>query len=313
MSTDSGLSWQVRKQQTKTMSLVPMPIDKVNDHTSPMFVSGAVMSSGTTRPEAAWRWMSFLSQQAPTSIATFRRLPARLSVLESSGLLARIDPDYAAAVRFAFDHVLASEQTPVGSAFTDAIEAILKDGKPIDQALADAQTKTEENFAEAEKKAAEATPVPTVVVAAPKETPVNQNATTIRFSLGTATFNAPAYRDLARRFNTSNPDVVVEIKQPDLPQATLDIPDVAKDVDCFMWAPSLQDPENLEAILNLEPFLDADKSFDKRLLCRDARSIYGARPVVGAACRSDAIRDRIQSRSVRQSQGCLPQGGLDDG
>jgi ABC-type glycerol-3-phosphate transport system substrate-binding protein len=30
-----------------------------------------------------------------------------------------------------------------------------------------------------------------------------------------------------------------------------------------MWAPSLQDPKNLEAILNLEPFLDADKSFDK--------------------------------------------------
>jgi multiple sugar transport system substrate-binding protein len=30
-----------------------------------------------------------------------------------------------------------------------------------------------------------------------------------------------------------------------------------------MWAPSLQDPKNLEAILNLEPFLDADKSFDR--------------------------------------------------
>ena len=56
---------------------------------------------------------------------------------------------------------------------------------------------------------------------------------------------------------------MVEIKQPDLTQASLDIPDVAKDVDCFMWAPSLQDPKNLEAILNLEPFLDADKSFNK--------------------------------------------------
>jgi multiple sugar transport system substrate-binding protein len=87
MSTDSGLSWQVRKQTTKTMSLVPMPIDKANDHTSPMFASGVVMSSGTTKPEAAWRWMNFLSQQAPTSIATFKRLPARLSVLQSSGLL----------------------------------------------------------------------------------------------------------------------------------------------------------------------------------------------------------------------------------
>ena len=263
MSTDSGISWQVRKQQNKNMSLVPMPIDKANDHTSPLFASGVVMSSGTTKPEAAWRWMSFLSQQPPTNIATFRRLPARLSVLQSSGLLDKLDPDYAAAVRFAFDHVMASDSTPVGSAFTDAIESILKDGKPIDQALADAQTKAKDNIAEAEKKAAEATPIPTVVVAAPIETPVNQNATTIKFSLGTATFNAPAYRDLAKRFTEANPDIVVDIKQPDLTQATLDIPEVAKDVDCFMWAPSLQDPKNLEAILNLEPFLDADKSFDK--------------------------------------------------
>jgi ABC-type glycerol-3-phosphate transport system substrate-binding protein len=263
MSTDSGLSWQIRKQQTKTMSLAPMPIDKVNDHTSPVSVSGVVMSSGTTKPEAAWRWISFLSQQPPTGIATFKRLPARLSVLESSGLLDKLDPDYAAAVRYAFDHVMAVEPTSTGGALTDAIESILKDGKPIEQALADAQTKAEENIAEAEKKAAEATPVLTVVVVAPKETPVNQNATTIRFSLGTATFNAPAYRDLAKRFTEANPDIVVDIKQPDLTQATLDIPDVAKDVDCFMWAPSLQDLKNLEAILNLEPFLDADKSFDK--------------------------------------------------
>ncbi len=263
MSTDSGISWQVRKQQTKTLSLVPMPVDKVNDHTSPMFASGVVMSSGTTKPEAAWRWMSFLSQQAPASIATFKRLPARLSVLQSSGLLDKLDPDYAAAVRFAFEHVMPSEETPVGSAFTDALESILKDGKPVDQALADAQIKAKDNIAEAARKEAEATPVPTVVVVAPKETPVNQNATTIKFSLGTATFNAPAYRDLAKRFAEANPDIVVEIKQPDLTQTSIDIPDVAKDVDCFMWAPSLQDPKNLEAILNLEPFLDADKSFDK--------------------------------------------------
>lgn len=263
MSTDSGLSWQVRKQQVKTMSLAPMPIDKANDHTSPLFASGVVMSAGTTKPEAAWRWMNFLSQQAPANIATFKRLPARLSILQSSGLLDKLDPDYATAVRFAFEHVMASEPTATGGAFGDAIEAILKDGKPIEQALADAQTKAKDFIADAAKKAADATPVPTVVVAAPKETPVNQNATTIRFSLGTATFNAPAYRDLAKRFTEANPDLVVEIKQPDMTSTSLDIPDVAKDVDCFMWAPSLQDPKNLEAILNLEPFLDADKAFDK--------------------------------------------------
>jgi ABC-type glycerol-3-phosphate transport system substrate-binding protein len=94
-------------------------------------------------------------------------------------------------------------------------------------------------------------------------------------------FNAPAYRDLAKRFSEANPDIVVEIRQPDLTQTALDIPDVAKDVDCFMWAPSLQDPKNLEAILNLEPFLDADKSLTGMTSMPHARSIYGAGPSCG--------------------------------
>jgi multiple sugar transport system substrate-binding protein len=92
---------------------------------------------------------------------------------------------------------------------------------------------------------------------------VNQNATTIKFSIGSGVFNVQAYRDLAKRFTEANPDIIVDVKSPDLTNTSIDIPTVAKDVDCFMWAPSLQDPKNLEAILNLEPFLDADKSFDK--------------------------------------------------
>ena len=265
MSTDSGVSWQVRKQQTKTMSLVPMPIDKANDHTSPMFASGVVMSSGTTKPDAAWRWMSFLSQQAADELSPRSSgCPRAYRCWRAAACSTSSIPTTRRRVRFAFDHVMrVGIARRWAAAFTDAIESILKDGKSIEQALADAQTKAKDNIAEAAKKAADATPVPTVVVAAPKETPVNQNATTIKFSLGTATFNAPAYRDLAKRFTEANPDIVVEIKQPDLTNTSLDIPDVAKDVDCFMWAPSLQDPKNLEAILNLEPFLDADKSFDK--------------------------------------------------
>ena len=263
MSTDNGSSWQVRKQQNKNLSLVPMPIDKANDHTSPLFVAGVVMSAGTTKPEAAWRWMNFLSQQTPKDIATIRQLPARRSVLESSGLLEQLDPDYAAAIRFALDHVLEPEQTPSGPAFTAAIEAILKDGRPVDQALADAQLKTKQYFAAEAEKAVEAAPVPTVVVAAPEETPVIQNATTIKFSLGSSLFNELAYRALAKRFMEMNPAIGVEIEPPDMTSPSLDIPELAKGVDCFIWPPRLRDPRNLEAILNLEPFLDADQSFDK--------------------------------------------------
>ena len=260
---DNGLSWQISKQQKPKLGIVPFPVDRDLTQTSPLYVQGVVLSSGTKNPEAAWRWINYLSRQAPKDIATFKQLPARRSVLESSGLLDKLDQEYAAAVRFALDHVVKQEASPAFDALNDAVESILKGEKSIEDALAEAQTKGKDAIAEAEKKKAEATPVPTVVVVAPKETPVNQNATTIKFSLGTAAFNAPAYRDLAERFMEANPDILVEIKTPDLTNAAIDIPNVAKDVDCFTWAPSLQDPKNLEAILNLEPFIDADPSFDK--------------------------------------------------
>ena len=260
---DSGLSWQVRKQQKATFGIVPFPVDKPDSHTSPIYPSGVVMSSGSAHPDAAWRWMNFLSQQAPQSIGPFKQTSARRSVVESSGFLDKVDKEYAAALRFALDHSSTLESQPGYKALSDAIESIVKDDKSIEDALAEAQTQAKSDIAEAAKKQAEATPVPTVVVVAPQETPVNPNATMIRFSLGTAVFNAPAYRDLAKRFQAANPDIVVDVKTPDLTNTAIDIPVVAKDVDCFMWAPSLQDPKNLEAILNLEPFLDADKSFDR--------------------------------------------------
>lgn len=264
MWTDTGVSWQVYKQQKPTYGIVPFPVDAPDSHTSPVYPSGVVMSSGSAHPDAAWRWMNYLSQQSPKGYGSlFKQMSARRSVTESSGFLDSVDKEFAAALRFAIEHISTLESQPGQGALSDAIDSIVKGDKSIDDALAEAQTKAKADIAEAAKKQAEATPIPTVVVVAPKETPVSQNATTIKFSLGTAVFNAPAYRDLAQRFTEANPDIIVDVKTPDLTNTAIDIPVVAQDVDCFMWAPSLQDPKNLEAILNLEPFLDADKSFNK--------------------------------------------------
>ncbi|MBI5567324.1 MAG: extracellular solute-binding protein, partial [Chloroflexi bacterium] len=264
MWVDSGVSWQIRKQQKATFGIVPLPVDAAGSRTSPVYPSGVVMSSGSAQPAAAWRWMNYLSQQPPKGYGTlFTQMSARRSVLASSGYLDKVDKELAAALRFAIDHTATFDMQADTTALTDGIESILKGEKSIEAALADAQTKAKTDLAEAARKRADATPVPTVAVAAPKATPVNQAATTIKFSIGTGLFNVQAYRDLAKRFTGAHPDIAVEIKQADFSNVALDIPDVAKDVDCFMWAPSLQDPKNLEAILNLEPFLDADKSFDK--------------------------------------------------
>jgi multiple sugar transport system substrate-binding protein len=264
MWVDSGVSWQVRQQQTPSYGIVPLPVDAADSRTSPVYPSGVVMSSGSAHPDAAWRWMNYLSQQPPQGYGNFyTQMSARRSVQASSGYLDKIDQEYAAALRFAIDHTATYDRQADYSALSDAITAILKGEKSLEDALADAQDKAKADLAEAAQKRADATPVPTVVVAAPKETPVNQTATTIKFSIGTGLFNVQAYRDLAKRFTAAHPDIVVDIEQADFSNVAIDIPDIAKNVDCFMWAPSLQDPKNLAAILNLEPFLDADKSFDK--------------------------------------------------
>jgi multiple sugar transport system substrate-binding protein len=68
-----------------------------------------------------------------------------------------------------------------------------------------------------------------------------------------------AFRDLADHFLEENPDIVVEIVQPNLFQGTPTMTDIAGASDCFQWFPGdFSNPETQAAILNLDPFLDAD-------------------------------------------------------
>jgi ABC-type glycerol-3-phosphate transport system substrate-binding protein len=55
---------------------VPMPQDAQS--ISQAWASGYAISNQTAQPEAAWRWINFLSKQMPD-----RELPARRSIVES--------------------------------------------------------------------------------------------------------------------------------------------------------------------------------------------------------------------------------------
>jgi ABC-type glycerol-3-phosphate transport system substrate-binding protein len=68
------------------------------------------------------------------------------------------------------------------------------------------------------------------------------------------------YRDLAREFQKTHPHIVVKPKLP-YRRSGETMQDMAQEADCFSWLPDLDEPGDREAILNLDPFLDADLSF----------------------------------------------------
>lgn len=59
---------------------------------------GYLISAGTQHPEAAWEWLSFLSQQQ-VGTAALPKVPARRSLAETSGVLKRTPAEFATVAR----------------------------------------------------------------------------------------------------------------------------------------------------------------------------------------------------------------------
>lgn len=255
---DTTLSFKFRKQQNPELGVAPYPVDSPQSGSSPLYVTGLSMSAGTANPDVAWRFISFLSRQTINMGPFADVMSARRSVTESSGFWDKIDPELASALRYAIDHAYVSAGQPGYGAFNDAIESILKGEQSVEDALAEAQTKAETEIEEALAARASATPAPTIVVSGGDDEPP-AGATTISFVV--VSIDPTPIRDLAKRFRETHPDIVVEINLPNFTSGSIDMPDIAASADCFHWYPFLQDPDNLDAILSLEPFLDADPSF----------------------------------------------------
>ena len=82
------------------MGVVPFPGSDRFDGITPLWVQGAFISMASERPLAAWEWLKFLTQQAPS--ARFRLVPVRPSVATSSQFWGRLPHDLGNAMRTAF-------------------------------------------------------------------------------------------------------------------------------------------------------------------------------------------------------------------
>ena len=241
------------------LGVVPYPVDAPDSKTTPIYFAQVAMSAGTSHPEAAWRWMDFLSRQSPSQPGW---VPARSSVAETTGFWDSLDEELTLALRFAMNH-----SCPFSLAGWDVVHeildtqlrTILSGEKSVEEALAAAQSQALVDLeAEAAQRAA-ATPASPVVVAT-TEPEAAEDAVTITFMPAGDIVNLEAFRDAARRFHAAHPGVVVEVKNPGPTPGG--IASLAGQADCFQSIFSLDTPGALTAIYNLEPLLNADPAFD---------------------------------------------------
>lgn len=250
-------SWEWRSQQGN-VGIVPFPVDAPDDQTNQMYVTGYGLSSGTQQPELAWRWINFLSQQqSPNEFNQGTAVPARRSVAEASGFWDQVDPEYGDALQYALDHAYITQFTPGYGPFLGAADAVLQEGQSVEEALAEAQAMAETQIADFAAEQEDKEPVE-IVIAAPEEQEVPEGAVTILFMAGSGPGGLQPYRDLAATFQQAHPGIVVELETPSFGSGNTYLRDVAADSDCVQWFGGVATEADRAAVLNIEPFLDAD-------------------------------------------------------
>lgn len=243
-----------QRRSLMNLGVAPFPVDAPDDRSTPIsLVRAFAISSGTANPEAAWRWLDFISRQLSDGSVSGgpSTLPARRSVVEASNFWSLLDKELAPALRYAVDHAFVRTR---GGGVAQAIEAILSGEKSVEAALAEAQSAAEAALAAEQAERAQATPAPPIVMNPPDREPAaSDNVTTITFR---ANSQLSAFHALANEFQAAHPDIVVEVLAIDFDEQT-NFPGLAAESDCFQWSPSFDDSVKT-AVLSLEPFLATD-------------------------------------------------------
>ncbi len=226
---------------------------------------GYVISAGSAHPEAAWRWLSFLSRQEVRrpfkDAGVVGSVPARKSLAERSGYWKQLDPEATAAAQA----VLARGASSLASAPADprVIQALgqalaaVAGGTPVARALAAAQATLDKQVAEAQANPTATPDAAPVVVATPAESAPPPGATVVTFNV--PLFQADQLRRLAAEFNKEHPELFVQIKSAEL-DADMTLAKMAEGADCFSW-PDPVDGSAISDTLDLQPLADADPSF----------------------------------------------------
>jgi ABC-type glycerol-3-phosphate transport system substrate-binding protein len=261
MWVDYSGAWPWRSGEMN-VGVAPFPVDAPGDRTTPVNINGFVLSAGTRHPEAAWRWLKFLSQQPSASFGWDTAVPARRSVAEAAGFWDRVDPELGDTLRYALGHAYFFRFGIQSSALYEAVTAVFTENRPVAAALADAQAQAEIDIANS-AAAQEKTEAVEIVVGEPEDTALSEGAVSIVFTTMGGVDGLTPYRNLAKTFQEQNPDVVIELKTPDFSGGPIYLHNLAANSDCLLWYGGAISEQERAAVLNLEPFLAADPELGK--------------------------------------------------
>lgn len=268
--TSGGMNNRMRmgQQEQSNIGILPFPVSDTNIKSTPAVLSGLSVSSGTSKPEIAWKWVSFLAQQQARQRGRFdmqggTAVPSMPSVAAASNFWNNVDEETTNAINYAIEHSYIDNYGGTGyDTFTDAVVSIMDGNTAIDSVLADAQA-TAETEIETAVETAEESAGEKIVVSDSVEKAIQRGATVIQFGLGGMRFGMQSSRTLADQFQEANPDILVEIKEPQNFRGEMGLDSMAAEYDCFQESPNFSNDEALVSILNMEPFLASDPTISK--------------------------------------------------
>lgn len=137
LSDQGGKTWP--RQWPMRWGVVPLPRDQTA--TTLTLMNGIFISSKAEHPDECWKWVSFLSQQMPTT-----SMPARKSLAESDAYVQLVGSNVAAAARAAMKDAILINPNLLGfeqplAALMEAFVKIRSGDVTPEAALNDAQEK----------------------------------------------------------------------------------------------------------------------------------------------------------------------------
>ena len=240
-------------------SFAPLPLHSAETPNTRLWVGGLSMSAGTQVPEAAWKWMSFLSEQDPDQLSVgWESIPARKSVAEGLAYWDKLDELTSATNLFALENSYYTLGV-YPDYLNDVARKILYDNADIDSALASAKVEAE---AEIDRQIAEVNKIEPFTVAGMGSDAAGVNPDAIEITFATEFEDIGKLRALSAAFSQQHPDIVVDFKgQSDGP--ALGFKALADSSDCFIASPSINSAENRSAILPVDALFENDTTFPK--------------------------------------------------
>ncbi|MCC7355684.1 MAG: extracellular solute-binding protein [Anaerolineae bacterium] len=223
-----------------------VPFPEAGDAATTLSAWGYFVSAGTSQPQAAWRWVEWLTRQPPDP--RMHDMPARKSAAQKAQYWKSVGAETAAVFQYTLEHA-AHYPGAVHGALRRAYESVLR-GESVEVATAAAQADAMRRLSQ---EAAESQGPPAKAIVPPSGQKPGA-ATTIRFHARPGA-DLTAWRALAGRFQTLHPDIAVDIGN----NQSLDLAEEAARADCFAGIPYLLGSADTEAVLPLDPFLGVAK------------------------------------------------------